>query len=326
MMRSRSVQGLVLLAALAAAGASQAVPRTFVASYGTDANAASNCGPTAPCRSFNSALSVTSPGGELIVVDSAGYGPAPVNITQSVSIIVPDGVYAGIAVPPGVDGIDVNGAGIDVVLRGLAINSESPAGTNRGIYMSNGARLTIEGCAVTGFGSPAAGYSDTTGAGIHINTQASVLIKDTIVRNSNWGLRFGGGALATLVRVMAIGNREGIAAAGSAADTMNTVVTVSDSLSSNNAGAGYWSAGTVFCTTCSSMLVLRRVESALNGWGIYTEPGGTVYVSASHSTTDTDCGLCNFGGTLNSSNDNVVDNTSVLTTGTITNVAGSNTF
>lgn len=67
--------------------------RSFVASYGNDANP---CSVTLPCRSFNAALAQTVAGGEVIALDSAGYGT--MTITQSASVIAPAGVYAGISV------------------------------------------------------------------------------------------------------------------------------------------------------------------------------------------------------------------------------------
>ena len=77
--------------------------RTFVASYGVDTSA---CSLASPCRSFAVAISKTNPTGEVIVLDSAGYGP--VTITQSVTITAPPGVYAGITVPASTTGIVVN--------------------------------------------------------------------------------------------------------------------------------------------------------------------------------------------------------------------------
>src|SRR5438477_7651459 len=107
-----------LLITLAAALPALATPRTFVSGLGNDANPGSL---TSPKRSFGSALTVTDPGGEIIVLDSAGYGP--VTVTKSVRIVCPTGVYAGITVTSG-DGIAVSaGASDTVVLRGLTINS-----------------------------------------------------------------------------------------------------------------------------------------------------------------------------------------------------------
>ena len=82
------------LSGLAASNTAMALPqRTFVASTGNDLN---SCILTAPCRGFAHAITQTNLGGEVIVLDSAGYGP--VTITQSVSIIAPAGVYAGVSV------------------------------------------------------------------------------------------------------------------------------------------------------------------------------------------------------------------------------------
>ncbi len=63
------------------------VPRTFVASTGNHSNP---CSLNQPCRSFTAAIAHTNAGGEVIVQDSAGYGP--VTIPKSVSIIAPNGI------------------------------------------------------------------------------------------------------------------------------------------------------------------------------------------------------------------------------------------
>jgi len=72
-----------LVGALAAAPApaqAQAV-RTFVSGAGSDANP---CTVTAPCRHFQAAYNVTAAGGEINVLDPAGYGP--LTISQALSI------------------------------------------------------------------------------------------------------------------------------------------------------------------------------------------------------------------------------------------------
>src|SRR5207245_7143697 len=91
--------------------------RTFVsAATGNDANP---CTRTAPCRNFAAAIAQTSPGGEVIVLDSGGYGTF--TIAQAISIIAPPGVYAGISVFAGT-GITISAGASDVVtLRGLTL-------------------------------------------------------------------------------------------------------------------------------------------------------------------------------------------------------------
>src|SRR5215469_17053733 len=77
--------------------------RVFVASYANDAN---SCTFGSPCKTFQQAVNVVDPGGEVTAIDSAGFGP--INITKSVSITSPDGVEAGIVASAGADAIDVD--------------------------------------------------------------------------------------------------------------------------------------------------------------------------------------------------------------------------
>jgi hypothetical protein len=153
---------------LALGPANAAVQRTFVASYGFSANTAFNCSIAYPCRAFSEALSATASGGEVIVLDSAGYGPA--TITQSVSIIAPPGVYAGISVSTGF-GILINAAGINVALRGLAINGLSPSSSD-GIRVGTAGSVEIDRCVITNVG----------GEGIYVNSAAEVTVNNTVVR------------------------------------------------------------------------------------------------------------------------------------------------
>src|ERR671934_1739865 len=93
------------------------IRRTFVSTSGSDANP---CDRATPCRSFGAAIANTTAGGEVIVLDSGGYGP--VTITKAVSIIAPPGIYAGITALSG-DAIDVSAGTSDkVTLRGLTLN------------------------------------------------------------------------------------------------------------------------------------------------------------------------------------------------------------
>src|SRR5437867_3815053 len=135
---------LVFAASIAQASA----PRTFVASSGVDSNP---CSRTAPCRSFGAAVAQTTPGGSVIVLDSAGYGP--VTIAQSISLIAPSGIYAGITASSG-KAIAISGAAATdvVILRGLAIEG---AGGSDGISLSNDllGALHIEHCFISNFTS-----------------------------------------------------------------------------------------------------------------------------------------------------------------------------
>jgi hypothetical protein len=170
------------LCAIAGHDAMAASQRTFVASYGLDTNA---CTLLAPCRSFATALAQTVPGGETVVLDSAGYGPFTVG--QAATILAPAGVYAGISVFSGA-GITVSaGAADKVTLRGLTINSIS--GT-QGIVYSSGAALYLDNVIVTGFtsGAGAGGLVAAVAAG------GSVYVIDSAFRDNSVGASFTAGA------------------------------------------------------------------------------------------------------------------------------------
>ena len=156
-MSKRSVLTQLALMAVLAGGvhsvAMAAAQRTFVASNGSDANP---CSLANPCRSFNTAIGQTLVDGEVIVLDSAGYGTA--TISQAVSINAPPGIYAGVSVFSGV-GITVSAGAGKVTLRGLTINNVQTGTT--GIAFNSGAVLYLDNVVVTNF--PTAGLSANVG-------------------------------------------------------------------------------------------------------------------------------------------------------------------
>src|SRR5215467_6975453 len=165
------LSGLFALLGVSNASA-QSVQRTFVSGLGSNSNP---CSRTAPCRTFTQAISQTVSGGEVVVLDSAGY--SAFTITQAVSIVAPPGVYAGISAFSG-DGIDINaGASDTVILRGLTINNQGSSGS--GIVFNTGGTLHIEGIVVNGF---------TTGTGIDFRAAANFEVKDSIIRGNNFGI------------------------------------------------------------------------------------------------------------------------------------------
>ena len=163
----------VLLGPGPAVAASQ---RTFVASTGFDTNP---CTITAPCRSFTAAIALTNAGGEVVVLDSAGYGP--VTIGKAVAIAAPPGVYAGISVLAGA-GVTVSAAPGDVVtLRGLTINAQ---GGSTGIAFNSGDALYVDSVIVSGFSGPGGvGLSAATGG-----ATSSLFVRNSVLRDNATGL------------------------------------------------------------------------------------------------------------------------------------------
>ncbi|HWX42136.1 MAG TPA: right-handed parallel beta-helix repeat-containing protein [Blastocatellia bacterium] len=246
--------------------------RTFVSGLGSDGNP---CSRTAPCRTISQALMGTSSGGEVIVLDSAGYGP--VTITQAVSIIAPPGVYAGLSVFSG-DGIDINAGPTDtVILRGLTLNNQGSLG--HGVVCNGASSLRIEGCVINGFG----------GFGVNFLSSGSLEVKDSILRGNNVivvngkgtgvvehcrletngeGLDVIGGSRATVRNSLASGNNTGF-----------------DATSPNGAGAAELNIEN--CVVSNSFFGITASR---------TPTGGAATVRVSNSTvTDNNFGLATSG-------------------------------
>ena len=274
MARIRFAVGSFLFIALFASG-SMAQQRTFVSGVGNDGNP---CSRTAPCRTISQALMGTSAGGEVIVLDSAGYGP--VTITQAVSIIAPPGVYAGISVFSG-NGVTVNAGPTDtVILRGLTINNQGSLG--HGVVCNGASSLRVESCAVSGF---------PFGFGVNFLSSGSLEVKDSILRGNNFGIAVlgaGGSALVENVRLEA--NADGLDVEGGAR------ATVRNSLASGN-GDGFF----VESIDGAGAAELNIENCVVTGsdTGVFatrTSNGGSVTIRVSNSTvTNNRVGLTTSG-------------------------------
>jgi len=310
----------------------QAVQRTHVsAAFGSDANTATNCAAAAPCRFFTAAMTVTDPNGEVIVLDSGGYGA--VTITQSVALIAPTGVYAGISVFPGADGVTIATAGVNVVLRGLTINGQ---GGNNGIYMTAGNRLTVENCVI----------SNLTQNGILVNAAATVRVTDSIVRdNGASGINLQNGVKATITRAVVSGNvQAGIVLYGNTPST-STVDIADSTVDGNSSGivalsnnatailklsvrdsrivsnsvyglAAASSAGAAASLTASNNMVSN------NGFGLAASGAGAKVISTGNTVTcNTQAGFYNNSAVFESAGNNTVRDNGSANVGTITVIA-----
>ena len=217
---------LILAFAPRAAEAATA-QRAFVASNGNDANI---CSIVAPCRSFGTAITHTSTGGEVIVLDSAGYGP--VTIGKAVSIIAPDGVYAGISVASG-DGITVNAPGAFVQLRGLAINKQGATSASAIIDDAAG-KLLVERCQITGFNL-------VTDKGIEMDTSADpseLVVINSTLSNNEIGIHIfatSGTPSVLIDGTRFTGNRSSLAVGWTARVTLHASQMLSDKVSTVHA-------------------------------------------------------------------------------------------
>jgi hypothetical protein len=104
--------------------------RVFVAAQGSDSNP---CTFALPCRTFQHAHDAVAAGGEIDVLDPAGYGT--LNITKAIS--VQGHGFAGIAAANGADGIEINaGANDKIGPRGMLIDGVGIGGS--GILFNTG--------------------------------------------------------------------------------------------------------------------------------------------------------------------------------------------
>src|SRR6266571_6360094 len=168
-----------------------------------------------PCRTFDVAISKTNSGGEVIVLGSGGYGPF--TVTKSVAIISPGGIHAALAPTTGV-AITINGAGIDVILRNLWINS---LGAADGIKILDADQVHVENCTIARFSNgitfvPGADCSLSvldsfvrlsTTYGIYLSSGPGSVSRVTVDRarleNNNGGIIVnpqGGGAVDSMIR------------------------------------------------------------------------------------------------------------------------------
>jgi hypothetical protein len=210
-----------------------AQPRTFVASGGLDTNP---CSRTQPCRSFGVAIAAVITDGEVVVLDSAGYGPA--TISKGVSIIAPAGAYAGITVTA-LDGFLLNAPGAIINLRGLSFTN---LGGNNGINQQQPpAQLNIDSCVFSNFN---AGGSSAINVG---GPALSTTIRDSEFRNNNLALS-GGGAASSIERCRFDHNALGVA-------NTDAFVTIRDSV--------FFDGGTGVSIAAFSALPVVTVENCI---------------------------------------------------------------
>lgn len=266
---------VLLLAAVSAFATFQthAVQRTHVsAAIGDDNNTATGCTALAPCRFFQSAMTVTDPNGEVVVLDSGGYGA--VVIKQSVALIAPKGVFAGISVFPGVSGVEsgveIAADGINVILRGLTINGQ---GGFNGVHMDRkNNKLTIEDCVI----------SNLESSGIVVTGTSIVRIINTIIRDNGFiGAYLLDGARGTIIRSIISGNVDcGVVAQGVTDSTITTIDIAKSTISGNVCGIELVSnSNTVSKISVRDSRIVRNINAGLSALSVV----GTASLAASNN-------------------------------------------
>jgi hypothetical protein len=237
---SLSLLGSAFLLAAHVVPASAQATRTWVSGVGDDVNP---CSRTAPCKTFPGAISKTAANGEINCLDPAGFGG--VTITKSITIAC-EFTEGGI-LSAGTNGVNVNGAGIVVVLRGLDI--EGSGSGLVGVNIIQAAAVHIEKSIIHGFRSGTA-----TGIRVSTGATANVTVTDTSINDNTKGITLnstGGFAVLTADNVRIFGNSsDGIELLSN-----NTFANVRNSVISHNTGNG------VVATTVNGQINVS--ESAL---------------------------------------------------------------
>jgi hypothetical protein len=259
----------------------QAQSRVFVAAQGSDSNP---CTFASPCRTFQHAHDVVAGGGEINVLDPAGYGA--VIITKALSI--QGHGFSGISVSSGGTGITINAGASDAVnLSGLIV--EGAGVGNLGIVFNSGKSLTIAQSVVRGF----------TSHGIKLapNAAVRIAVSDTLAaNNAGHGITVQPltgvvGVVVGFVRVDADHNgQSGFALDTTACPVCSVQGVAEDSTAIGNGGAGFLAAGPT--NNAGSDFVLSRCTASGNASGV---TGSTPSAGGSGSATLEVSG-CNLQG------------------------------
>lgn len=202
--------------------------RTWVSGVGDDVNP---CSRTAPCKTFAGAISKTATNGEINCLDPAGYGA--INITKSITIDCED--TQGSILASLVTGVIVNGAGIDVRLRGISINGAGNGINCIRVLGSGTVKLFLDEIVCSGFTQHGISIETSTGqsrvvvwnssfrnnTGNGINTfitgtgSTTIAVDSSIFANNGIGVNLGLAATGSVNDSTITNNTTGLQASGS---------------------------------------------------------------------------------------------------------------
>lgn len=298
MRQSRVATGLLsFLAGFAVASTTLAqVNRVFVsARSGNDANSCNSI--LTPCQTFQGGVNQVSAGGEVIVLDSGGYGF--VSINKSVKIEAPPGVVAFVHPSiPSFPAVSIfAGATDSVILRGLILS----VGDSDGIQVGTVGALHVENCVLDGFSN-----------GIDDLSSGMLFVLDTIIRNcSNNGISLtpnSGTLIASIERSRLDKNSTGLDVGGLGPVIVKT--SIKDSIAVGQSGVG------LRADTPPGGVSELNIENCLvanNGSGIFSFQNSgltTVRVSNTTVTDNAGFGVNNFAGQMLTRGNNTVEGNS----------------
>jgi hypothetical protein len=256
------IGNVIVLVTLVAAAQAQA-NRTFVSTKGSDSNTATNCGPSAPCRNFSAAISVTNPGGEVVALDSGGYGNGGATTVIGKAVTIDAGnVHAAVTTGAGQDSFSITAGSSDVVvLRGLTLLGGNHSAAN-GVTVTTAGAVFIEDCQIQGYSN--------NGVNVNASSNTRLVVQDSTFRdNSHDGILVttSSGIAAAYIHdsYLTANANAGVEAAA------NSLVTVADS-AANYGGTGFLSNSS---TAADAKLTVFRSHAINNVTGIMNSATST---------------------------------------------------
>jgi len=230
--------------------------RTWVSGVGDDANP---CSRTAPCKTFEGAISKTAAGGEINCLDPAGFGA----VTITKSILIDCRHTLGGILAATVNGIIINaGANDKVILRGLDIDGDGSGGLD-GIRFLAGASLHVEDTTINNM---------TNGINVGLNQagNAELYVTNSYIRNnSNVGIfvsNSGNGVISGVIeRTTSENNAFGLIGRN------NTRIEARNSVFSGNSTTGVLSE----VLSAGPVSVINVINSAITGNGTGLSAGSS---------------------------------------------------
>jgi len=248
--------------------------RSFVSAQGSDSN---NCSAGAPCASLGEALAQTSPGGEIVIINSGGFQPVTINQPVTITAI---GIEASIAAATG-NAITINTSG-NVTITGLSLHGLGAG--NDGVLAQNVGALRLYNVTAEGFTNDGVEFTsggnlsvynsrltDNTQYGLSIsNASARAFLQNTSFDHNTVAGLFAPNGVAAVAHSPAHFNGSGFQSSG------GTIVLTSSPAVSNHTGLAAAAAGAVLqFSRCIDTRNSLYAFSAVSGATVSGTSGGT---------------------------------------------------
>jgi hypothetical protein len=254
--------------------------RTWISGVGDDVNP---CSRTAPCKTFQGAISKTASGGEINCLDPGGFGG--VTITKSISLIC-DTTGAGVLVAS-TNAIIVNSATATVLISGLDIEGLGQTGSSgiNGINIINAASVSIRNTKIRGFRNGYGIYAQPQTVSLKLFVDNVQISESGVSSNAlTGGIGFfpasGFGVQASITNTQVVNNvNAGVRIEALAAASSPINVTIRNSQIDQNASGilikGPAGAAAKLLVTDSSISGNTTFGIVANGAGVVGQVGGT---------------------------------------------------